>query len=597
MKKWNKFIFVNGMMAGIYILLNALAKKWTESSKIDDDNPYIKIIACNRNRNSTLYENKIKPILDRIFSFAGLVILAPVCILISIAIFIDDPGPIIFIQKRVGKDGNFIFIHKFRSMRSDAPSNIPTHQLTEPERYITRIGAFLRKTSLDEIPQIWDIFRGKMSVIGPRPALWNQEDLVAERERFGANSVFPGLTGLAQIKGRDELEISDKAELDGQYVAILRKGGLDAFFQDVRCLFETIKVVLKKEGVVEGGTGTIIATSDYEDIRKFETISAEEVGFEDYGFKKTFSIDKSAQKKVLITGAGSYIGESIQNYILSNYPDIKCKSIDMVDKAWKEKSFEGFDTVFHVAGIAHVDVGHISPEEQEKYYFVNTDLAIEACRKAKADGVKQFIFMSSMIIYGDPAPIGKRKVIDEHTIPQPTSLYGDSKWQADKGVRKEATDQFKVVVLRPPMIYGKGCKGNYSLLSKMARKLPVFPKVINQRSMLYIENLCELVIQIILSGEGGIFFPQNSIYSNTSTLVEIIADNLWHPIRITGLLFPAVRIASYIPGKLSVLVNKAFGNMVYSQHLSTYDGLNYQIYGLKTSIERTEGNIEIERYH
>ena len=203
-------------------------------------------------------------------------------------------------------------------------------------------------------------------------------------------------------------------------------------------------------------------------------------------------------KKVLITGAGSYIGTSFEDYAAEKYPeDLTIDTIDMVDGTWREYDFRPYDIVFHVAGIAHADIGNVDEETKQKYYAVNTDLAIETAEKAKAQGVKQFVFMSSAIIYGDSAPLGKRKRITKATRPHPANFYGDSKWKADRGIRKLADDSFTVTVLRPPMIYGKGSKGNYPTLSKMAKKLPVFPKVMNERSMLYIENLCEFLCQVM----------------------------------------------------------------------------------------------------
>ena len=179
-------------------------------------------------------------------------------------------------------------------------------------------------------------------------------------------------------------------------------------------------------------------------------------------------------KKILITGANSYIGTSFENY-LKQWPDkYQVDTIDMIDGSWREKSFKGYDTVFHVAGIAHSDTGIISEERKSLYYKVNTELTIETAKKAKADGVKQFIFMSSAIVYGDSAPIGKQNVITKDTVPQPSNFYGDSKLKAEKGILPLQSDDFIVVILRPPMIYGKGCKGNYQALVKLALKLPVF---------------------------------------------------------------------------------------------------------------------------
>lgn len=204
-----------------------------------------------------MYEKVVKRFIDIIASFSGLILLSWIFFLIALAVFIDDPGPIFFSQKRVGKGKRFFAMHKFRSMRMDTPHDTPTHLLKNPEQYITRVGRFLRKSSLDELPQIWDIFVGNMSIVGPRPALWNQEDLLAERDRYGANDVQPGLTGWAQINGRDELVISEKARLDGEYVAVLKRGGWDAFLMDAKCFCRTFASVAKHEGIIEGGTGAI----------------------------------------------------------------------------------------------------------------------------------------------------------------------------------------------------------------------------------------------------------------------------------------------------------------------------------------------------
>lgn len=204
-----------------------------------------------------MYEKVFKRLIDIVLSACGLIVLSWLYLLIAVAIVIDDPGPVMFTQKRVGKDKKYFQLHKFRSMKMSTPHDMPTHMLDNPDQYITRIGRFIRKTSLDELPQIWDIFTSKMAIIGPRPALWNQDDLVAERDKYGANDVLPGLTGWAQINGRDELEIPVKAKLDGDYVAVLKKGGFKAFGMDIKCFFGTIISVMKHDGVVEGGTGEL----------------------------------------------------------------------------------------------------------------------------------------------------------------------------------------------------------------------------------------------------------------------------------------------------------------------------------------------------
>lgn len=196
-----------------------------------------------------IYEKFIKRMLDVILSFGGLLILSPIFLILSIWIVIDNPGPILFTQKRIGKNKQYFKLHKFRSMKMSTPHDIPTHMLDNPDQYITRVGHLMRKSSIDELPQVWDIFIGNMSVIGPRPALWNQDVLVAERDKYGANDVKPGLTGWAQINGRDELEIPDKARLDGEYVKKI------SFLFDLKCFIGTIISVAESDGVVEGGTG------------------------------------------------------------------------------------------------------------------------------------------------------------------------------------------------------------------------------------------------------------------------------------------------------------------------------------------------------
>ena len=271
-------------------------------------------------------------------------------------------------------------------------------------------------------------------------------------------------------------------------------------------------------------------------------------------------------KKILITGANSYIGMSFEKY-MAQWPEAyRVDTVDMIDGTWREKDFSGYDCVYHVAGIAHSDNGKISPEKAKLYYAVNTDLAIETAKKAKAEGVKQFIFMSSAIVYGESAPIGKSKVITRDTPVSPANSYGDSKVQAEKGILPLNDDGFKVVILRPPMIYGPGSKGNYPVLSKLARKLPVFPKVDNQRSMLYIDNLLEFVRLMVENEEQGIFWPQNGEYSNTTELVQMIAKAHGKKILIVPGFTWALKLASRVTG----LVNKAFGSSVYDMNLSDY---------------------------
>lgn len=206
-----------------------------------------------------MYQKLVKRILDIILSLLGIIILSPIFLILIIAIKLDSKGPILFRQKRVGLNKTHFNILKFRTMKIDTPKDTPTHLLDNPDQYITRVGNFLRKTSLDELPQIWNILVGDMSIIGPRPALWNQYDLIEERDKYGANDVLPGLTGWAQINGRDELPIEIKARLDGEYVVKI------GFWMDVKCFFGTLISVLKSDGVVEGGTGRLTSKDSQQD--------------------------------------------------------------------------------------------------------------------------------------------------------------------------------------------------------------------------------------------------------------------------------------------------------------------------------------------
>ena len=287
-------------------------------------------------------------------------------------------------------------------------------------------------------------------------------------------------------------------------------------------------------------------------------------------------------KKVLITGANSYIGTSFENYVMQCH-DYQIDTVDMIDSTWRDKSFSEYDSVFHVAGIAHSDTGKVSEERKQFYYQINTDLTIETAEKAKADGVGQFIFMSSAIVYGDSAPIDKLKRITRDTPVAPANFYGDSKVQAENGLLKLADESFHVVILRPPMIYGKGSKGNYPQLSKFAQKLPIFPYIKNERSMLYIGNLTEFVKLMIDNNESGIFYPQNAEYVATSEMVQVIAQAHGKKIRLVKGTTVPLKAMSHVTG----LVNKAFGNLSYDMSMSEYKE-NYRKFSFEESIRQTE---------
>ena len=286
-------------------------------------------------------------------------------------------------------------------------------------------------------------------------------------------------------------------------------------------------------------------------------------------------------KKVLITGANSYIGTSVEKYICDHYPE-ECTfdTVDMRDITWRKKSFSGYDVVFHVAGIAHQKE---TKENADSYYKINRDLAVDVVAKAKEDGVRQFIFLSSMSVYG---------LITGHIKPEtelkPKTHYGKSKLEAEEKINSLNNESFKVCTLRPPMIYGKGCKGNYQTLRKFALKLKFFPYVKNERSMLYIENLCEFVRLMILNEESGIFFPQNSEYTNTSEMVKMIAAAHGRKLHLIHGFGWGIKLLGLFTG----LIKKAFGSLTYEEDMSAYVE-NYTKFGLGLTIEETENDIAV----
>lgn len=297
-------------------------------------------------------------------------------------------------------------------------------------------------------------------------------------------------------------------------------------------------------------------------------------------------------KRILITGANSYIGTSFEKY-LAKYNDEHQKdcylvdTLDMKSSSWKDYDFSKYDSIFHVAGIAHADTGNLTKEQQQLYYKVNCDLAIETAEKAKPSGVKQFIYMSSIIVYGSNPEPKNNNIITVDTKPKPDNFYGDSKLQAENRLRLLSDDKFKIVILRPPMIYGEGCKGNYKNLSKIARYSPLFPKIENIRSMLYIENLCEFIRLLIENRESGLFFPQNSEYVKTSDLVKTIANIHKRKIIFTKAFNKIIKYCKKSDGKIGKLCSKAFGNLAYSKEVSDLN-LNYNLIGFEESVFRTE---------
>jgi len=287
-------------------------------------------------------------------------------------------------------------------------------------------------------------------------------------------------------------------------------------------------------------------------------------------------------KRVLVTGRNSYIGTCFRQYVGEHYSEaFQVEAVSLRGDAWRKMDFSGYEAVLYVAGIAHADVGQVTEEGKKEYYRVNRDLALETAQKAKAAGVGQFVLMSSMIVYGG------QEHVTRDTVPCPNNFYGDSKWQADQGVRKLADAGFQVAVLRPPMIYGRGSRGNYPTLAKMAKKLPVFPRTTNRRSFLYVENLCEFLCHVIQEGRGGIFFPQNKETVSTSELVKGIAECCGHRIWITSLLTPLAAVGKLLPGKTGDLCRKAFGSSYFEAEMSEMEW-DYRVVDWKESLRRTE---------
>ena len=275
-------------------------------------------------------------------------------------------------------------------------------------------------------------------------------------------------------------------------------------------------------------------------------------------------------KKILITGENSYIGNSFQNWVSQYKEKYEVDTISVRNDKWKSKSFSGYDVVLHVAGIAHIKE---TEENKNLYYKVNRDLAIEIAEKSKKDGVSQFVFLSSMSVYGM-----EEGVITKNTIPNPKSNYGISKLQAEEFISKIEDNKFKVSILRPPMVYGENCKGNYTRLKLFAIKSPIFPLIENKRSMIYINNLCEFIRLLIENKCNGIFLPQNKEYVCTSEMVKIISNKNGKKIIMTKLFNPIIN-------RLNIrLINKIFGDLVYDKDMSNTLELDYQIYEFNESI-------------
>lgn len=282
-------------------------------------------------------------------------------------------------------------------------------------------------------------------------------------------------------------------------------------------------------------------------------------------------------KRVLITGAGSYVGGWVRKRLEQEPERFYVEELDVQDDAWRSFDFSSFDSVFHVAGIAHVST---DPSMEGLYYQVNRDLAVEVGERAKAAGVPQLVFMSSSIVYGDSSSRDEGPITRE-TPANPANFYGRSKLEAEEGLQRLADDHFNVAILRCPMIYGPGCRGNFPMLAKIARKLPIFPEVRNKRSVLYVENLAELVAQVVDRGLSGMFWPQNADYMSTSEAVRLLGEAQGSSVRVARVLSPFASLTL----RFTEAGRKAFGSLYYDMAISDY-GFDYRVYGFEESIRK-----------
>ncbi|MBO5795873.1 MAG: NAD-dependent epimerase/dehydratase family protein [Bacteroides sp.] len=289
-------------------------------------------------------------------------------------------------------------------------------------------------------------------------------------------------------------------------------------------------------------------------------------------------------KRILVTGAGSYVGESVRRYILAKEPSYQIDAVDTMGDNWKKADYSQYDVVFHVAGIAHVNA---DPKMEPLYYKVNRDLTIEVAKHAKAAGVKQFIFMSSQIVFHESQSL-KAEVLTRETKPSPNGFYGDSKLQAENGLHELESEDFKVCILRPCMIYGPNAKGNFPRLAKLATKTPIFPAWHNKRSMLYIDNLAEFVLQAIKRELAGTFYPQNRELADTVEIIRFFAKAAGHKVWITKLLNPFVWLGSFMLQP----INKMFATYYYDPEMSKME-FDYQLVSFEESLQRVSDSLKL----
>ena len=296
-------------------------------------------------------------------------------------------------------------------------------------------------------------------------------------------------------------------------------------------------------------------------------------------------------KKVIVTGLTSYIGNSFEEWIKiknENAPEeeqIEVTKLSLRNAAWQKEDWSGYDAILHVAGLAHVDVRETDEATRQKYMKINRDLTIAAADKARRDGVSQFIYMSSIIVYGDSSAIGQEKIIKRDTKPEPGSFYGDSKLQAELGIKPLETEDFHISIIRTPMVFGEGSKGNFPRLADLVRKTPLFPKVENKRSMIYIYNLTELIRQLILTDRSGMFYPQNKELLSTCELIRLIADAYGKKVHFAGGMKGLLKLGAKVSGS----VNKLFGSLAYEEDMSLC-GIDYRVFSAEDAVRRSVGS-------
>lgn len=286
-------------------------------------------------------------------------------------------------------------------------------------------------------------------------------------------------------------------------------------------------------------------------------------------------------KKVMLVGVGGYIGGKFTEYINKNYPDWQVDAVDSMNRKWADADFTGYDAVYNVSGLAHANARQGT---EEQYYAVNGQLPIDVAMKAKAEGVPIFVQMSSMVVYGDMSGLGEEKNIFEDTVPSEPTIYGKSKMMAERGLQKLVDDKFQVAIMRPPLIYSEYARDNFPRLVNFAKKMPVFPNLKNQQSMVYVDNLCELIHLIIEHNKGGIYYPQQEVYIETSKIVKDIADAVGNRMWLTKFFNPFLKLLSKC-NKLA-FIHKAFGSITYDMSISNHFDGKYRVVSYEESIRR-----------